>query len=112
MHELGICRNIAAIVSEAAKGRPVRRVTLEIGLLSGVVPDALRFAFEAVTQGTLLEGATLEIMEIPGRAHCGDCGADFALTALHATCACGSRRLQRLRGEELNIKTMEMADAA
>jgi hydrogenase nickel incorporation protein HypA/HybF len=112
MHELGICRNIVAIVSEAAKGRPVTRVTLEIGQLSGVVPDALRFAFEAVTLDTVLQGAVLEVIGIPGRAQCADCGANFALTALHAACICGSHRLTRLAGQELNIKTMETADTA
>jgi len=112
MHELGICRNIVAIVGEAARGRPVRRVTLEIGLLSGVVPDALQFAFEAAAHGTALEGATLLINAVPGRARCLDCGAEFALVALHSACPCGSRRLTRLSGEELNIKTMELADAA
>ena len=110
MHELGICRNIVAIVREAAKGRPVTGVTLEVGLLSGVVPEALAFAFEAVTRDTVLEGAVLEVIAIPGRARCGDCGAEIPLAALHAACLCGSRRLTRLAGEELNIKTMEIAD--
>ena len=78
MHELGISRNIVAIVGEAAKGRRVRRVTLEIGKLSGVMPHAIRFSFDVVAEGTLLEGAALEIRETPG--------------------------------EELNIKTMELAE--
>ena len=45
MHELGISRNIVAIVGDAAKGRRVRRVTLEIGKLSGVMADAIVFCF-------------------------------------------------------------------
>ncbi len=61
MHELGITRNIVAIVAEAAKGRPVRRVTLEIGKLSGVMSEAIAFCFDVVAQGTPLEGAALEI---------------------------------------------------
>jgi hydrogenase nickel incorporation protein HypA/HybF len=66
MHELGISRNIVAIVSEAAKGRAVRRVTLEIGRHSGVMPHAVRFSFDVVAHGTVLEGAELEIRETPG----------------------------------------------
>ncbi|MFX9216735.1 hydrogenase maturation nickel metallochaperone HypA, partial [Acinetobacter baumannii] len=54
MHELGISRNIVAIVGDAAKGRRVRRVTLEIGKLSGVMADAIVFCFETVAQGTAL----------------------------------------------------------
>lgn len=66
MHELAISRNIVAIVSEAAGARRVRRVTLEIGQVSGVMPEAIRFSFDVVAQGTVLEGATLEIRETPG----------------------------------------------
>ena len=66
MHELGISRNIVAIVSGAANGRRVQKVTLEIGRASGVMPHAIRFTFDVVAQGTLLEGAELEIRETPG----------------------------------------------
>lgn len=112
MHELGITRNIVAIVDEAAKGRPVRRVTLEVGKLSGVMSDAIAFCFDAVSQGTALEGASLEILQIEGRARCEACGADFEAANLFAPCPCGSRRLEWLKGEELNIKSMELMEAA
>jgi len=110
MHELGISRNIVAIVGEAAAGRRVRRVTLEIGKLSGVMPDALAFSFDLVAQGTPLEGAALEIRQIEGRARCAACGAEFAAPSFLTPCACGSRRLAHLAGEELNIKSMELED--
>ena len=77
MHELGITRNIVAIVGEAAGGRRVTRVTLEIGKLSGVMADAVAFCFDVVAQGTALEGASLEILEIDGRARCEACGIEF-----------------------------------
>jgi hydrogenase nickel incorporation protein HypA/HybF len=112
MHELGITRNIVAIVGEAAKGRPVLRVTLEVGKLSGVMSEAIAFCFDAVSQGTALEGASLEITEIEGRARCAACGAEFATATLFTPCPCGSRRLERLQGEELNIKSMELSEAA
>ena len=112
MHELGITRNIVAIVSDAAKGRRVRRVTLEVGKLAGVMTDAIAFCFDVVAQGTVLEGASLDIREIEGRARCAACGEEFATATLYAPCACGSRRLQRLQGEELKIKTMELEEAA
>jgi hydrogenase nickel incorporation protein HypA/HybF len=108
MHELGIVRNIVAIVGDAANGRRVRRVTLEVGKLTGVMTDAILFCFETVAQGTLLEGAALEIRQIEGRARCRNCGLEFAAATLFTPCACGSRQNQRLRGEELNIKSMEL----
>jgi hydrogenase nickel incorporation protein HypA/HybF len=110
MHELGISRNIVAIVGEAAKGRRVRRVTLEIGRLSGVMREAIEFSFALVAQGTPAAGALLEIREIEGRARCAECGAEFALPDFLAACVCGSRRLAFLAGEELNIKSVDLED--
>ena len=51
------------------------RVRLEIGQLAAVMPDAMRFCFDVCARNTVLEGAALEIVEIPGRALCDDCGA-------------------------------------
>jgi len=112
MHELGITRNIVGIVGDAAAGRRVRRVTLEIGKLSGVTVAAVRFCFDIVAEGTLLQGAVLEILEPAGRARCRACAAEFETATLWAACACGSRDLVRLQGEELLVKTMELEEAA
>lgn len=112
MHELGITRNVVAIASEAARGARVRKVTLEVGKLSGVMTEAIRFCFDTVSQGTSLDGAELEIREIEGQARCKACGAVYALPTLFAACACGSRDCERLAGEELNIKSIELEEAA
>ena len=112
MHELGITRNVVAIVSEAARGRRVSRVTLEVGKLAGVMPDAIAFCFDTVAKGTAIEGAVLEIREIEGRCRCRTCGAEFATPALFTPCPCGSQNLERLSGEELNIKSMQLEEAA
>ena len=66
MHELGISRNIVAIVAEAANGRRVRRVTLEIGRLSGVMPHAVEFCFPLAAEGSAAAHAALEIRETAG----------------------------------------------
>jgi hydrogenase nickel incorporation protein HypA/HybF len=110
MHELSITRNIVAIVSDCAQGRRVRRVTLEVGKLSGVMTDAIAFCFDVVAKGTVLEGASLDIREVEGRARCAACGAEFEMATPYASCACGSHRLHRLQGEELKIKTMELEE--
>jgi hydrogenase nickel incorporation protein HypA/HybF len=110
MHELGITCNIVAIVREAANGRKVSRVTLEVGRHSGIMADALAFCFDVVARHTELDGATLDIREVDGHARCLACGAEFATTTLYEPCACGSRRLLLLKGEELKIKTMELEE--
>jgi hydrogenase nickel incorporation protein HypA/HybF len=112
MHELGISRSIVAIVSDAAQGRRVRRVTLEIGKLSGVLAGAVAFCFDAVAHGTVVEGASLEIHEVEGRAQCMDCNAEFTVASLIASCTCGSRRLTHVAGADLKVKTMELEEVS
>lgn len=108
MHELGITRNIVAIVAEHAKGRVVQRVTLDIGKLSGVDAQAIRFCFEVVAKGTLIDGARLELRETDGRGRCRGCQAEFPTPTLYASCACGSREIERLAGEELMVREIEL----
>jgi hydrogenase nickel incorporation protein HypA/HybF len=67
VHELSITRNVVAIVSERAAGQRVTRVRLEIGRLAAVVPDSIRFCFDICAQGSVLEGAELEIVESAGQ---------------------------------------------
>ena len=112
MHELAITCSIVDLVQEAANGRRVHRVTIEIGKLSGVLPEALAFCFPEVAQRTCLEDASLEIREIEASARCGVCGTEFPTPSLLSTCPCGSRQFERLKGEELNIKSIELDEAA
>ena len=53
--------------------RSVRAVLLEIGALSHVEEQALRFCFDAVTRGTVADGARLDVLATPGRAWCMPC---------------------------------------
>lgn len=107
MHELGITRNIVAIVAEHAGSQKVTRVMLDVGRLSGVMSQAIRFSFDVVAQGTSLEGARLEIRDIEGRGRCRTCGAEFATPELYTPCACGSRSIERIAGEELKVREFE-----
>jgi hydrogenase nickel incorporation protein HypA/HybF len=112
VHELSIVCSIVELASQAAQGRSVRCVTLEIGTLSGVEPEAVAFCFPEVARGTPVENATLDILEIEAKARCELCGAEFSTPDMLSACPCGSRQFQRLRGEELNIKSIEVEEAA
>jgi hydrogenase nickel incorporation protein HypA/HybF len=112
MHELGITRSVIAACSERAAGARVARVTLEIGRLTCVSPDALRFCYDLCAEGTSLAGSRLEIIRIPGRARCRACDAEVVLDDLLTPCACGSHDLEIRAGEELRIKEMELASCA
>jgi hydrogenase nickel incorporation protein HypA/HybF len=110
MHELGITQNIIAIVSENAQGKKVNRILLEIGKLSAIMPDAIQFCFDICAQGTIVEGAILEIREIPGLGKCCQCGAKVNLVQPFGICECGSVRLELIAGEELKIKEIEVEE--
>ena len=110
MHELGITQEIVALVEEYAGGRRVSRVVLEIGKLSAVLPDAVRFCFDLCAEGTAAEGAVLEIVETPGLARCRSCGGEVPLDRPFGQCGCGCTDLEWLAGEELRVKELELID--
>lgn len=108
MHEVGITMEIVAIAAERAGAARVRRVVVEIGRLTAVLPDAVRFCFDACAEGTAVAGASLEIVEIPGRARCRACGGELALDRPFGVCACGNTDLEWLAGEELRVTRVEV----
>jgi hydrogenase nickel incorporation protein HypA/HybF len=108
MHELAIAENIVDLVCERADGRPVRRVTVRIGKLTAVVPQAMHFCFDLATEGTAAEGARLEIEERAGAARCRSCGAEVELADPILLCPCGSADLAVTAGRELQIVSMEV----
>ena len=109
MHELSITRSIVDLVAERAAGATVHVVRLEIGKLSAIMPDAIRFCFDICAQDTVLDGAQLDIIEIPGRGRCRRCGGEFAMEDFLAQCQCGSIDIECIDGKQLKIKEMEVA---
>jgi hydrogenase nickel incorporation protein HypA/HybF len=109
MHELGIANGIVEFCAERAGAERVMRVRLEIGQLSALLPDAVRFCFDVCAKDTVVEGALLEIIETPGRAICRDCNGEMAMTQVYGRCRCGSANLLVTAGQELKIREMELA---
>ena len=109
MHELAIVEGVIDAVTDRMPGARIARVNLEIGELSGVVTDSIRFCFDLATEGTGLAGATLGITEIAARCHCRDCGRDFAPELMIALCPCGSAAVDITAGNELRIVSVEVA---
>lgn len=109
MHELSIAQGVVELCEQHCGGRPVRVVTLEIGTLSGVVPEALEFCFEAVTKGTLLDGAKLEIESVEATGFCSGCGSVSGIKAYFDSCpCCGASVLSLRTGEEMRVKDLEV----
>jgi hydrogenase nickel incorporation protein HypA/HybF len=109
MHELAIAQSVVDAVLEKLPDATISSVALQVGKLSGIAPDALRFCFELVTAETGLAGASLEISQPDGLARCGACRADFALNNLILLCACGSADVSILSGDQLLISSVKVA---
>ncbi len=107
MHELAITEGVVDAVTERLPDARITCVRLEIGALSGVVADSVRFCFDLVTEGTNLEGARLEISEIAARCRCLECGRDFEPDGPIAICPCGSAGVEVLAGQELKIASVQ-----
>ena len=109
MHEMSITMNVVEICEGHAGGRRVTDVVLEIGELSGLVPDSIEFCFEACSKGTLLEGARLRLEMIPGIGGCAVCGKQLPVASLFDPCAgCGAFGLEIVSGQELRVKELEL----
>lgn len=112
LHELSIAESIVRIASRQADGRRVTKVWMKVGHLRQVVPSALSFSFELVAEGTPVEGAQLELEEIPVVGKCRECGEQSQLDSFPLQCtACGRFDLEILRGEELLVESLELEEA-
>ncbi len=111
MHELAIAESVVQIAGRHAGGRRVTKVYLKVGHLRQVVPSALAFSFELVAQGTPVEGAELEMEEVPVTGKCRECGAESQLTEFPLQCgACRGFDLQIIEGEELYVESLELEE--
>jgi hydrogenase nickel incorporation protein HypA/HybF len=109
MHELAITESVVQSVAARLGESRVTRVVLEVGAISGVVPDAIRFCFDLCTAGTPLQGASLDIVAVPARARCSACQQELVIEDGIGLCPCGAADLVFLSGQELRIKAVEVA---
>jgi len=112
MHELSLVASVFEVLEEEARkhgARRVVRVVLRVGVMSGVVPELLESAFETYKIGTIAETARLEIVPVPVRLRCPDCGGEAVREDADFSCAaCGSRRVEIVEGRDLVVGTIEL----
>jgi len=110
MHEIGLAEDLAAAALRRAAGRRVVRARVHVGARHRVDPESMAQAFTMVTQGTELEGATLDMVVVPARNTCHACGrvteaADMLMACPH----CGGLDLAFAGGDELMLESIELA---
>lgn len=110
MHEMALAEGVRSIVDNAARAHRIRdleAVVLEIGQLSCVDPEALRFALGLALRGSAAERARIEIESIPGEGWCLACDRSVPLASRADACtSCGSYRIQPLRGTEMRVREL------
>ncbi len=115
MHEMALAQSMLEIVERTARDNGAGCVTLvriEIGALSHVEPEALRFGFDVVTRESLADGAQLDIRTTPGEAWCMPCGMTVPLPRLGEACPhCGSYQLSVSGGDAMRVLEIEIAPA-
>jgi hydrogenase nickel incorporation protein HypA/HybF len=109
MHEMAITQSVVDAVCEHAAGRRVHSVRVQVGALCAVVPDSMQFCFGLAAEGTVADGARLDVDVQPGSARCRTCGAEFGLSDPILLCPCGSADVEVLTGRDLKILTMEVS---
>lgn len=111
MHEMSVTRSMLDIVRrEMADGgiKKLKKLRIRVGELTAIEPEALRFSFDVSVKGTPLEGAHLEIEEMPLRGRCLRCSEEFRITSFENRCPkCGSTEIERISGHELDIISIE-----
>lgn len=114
MHELSIAQNIIEIVIDHAKNiqaKSVCEVELDIGTISGVIPETLEFALEVSIKDTILEKAKIIINVIEAKAICRKCEKHFDLDDVYTLCPhCGSFEFDIIQGKELKVKSIKIED--
>ncbi len=113
MHEVSIMQSALEIALEQAQEQGATKIhvlRLQVGELSGVVPEALEFAFDVVVQGTIAAEAQLEVDYIPVVCHCSNCNRDFQPANLFYECyQCQQISIEVVRGRELEIVSLEVS---
>lgn len=112
MHEMSLAEGVLQLMEEAAQREGFRRVTtvwLEIGALSSVEPESLAFCFDAVTRGSIAEGARLEMIRVPGQGWCMACAQPVPMADQESACPrCNGYQLQLTGGTEMRVKELEV----
>lgn len=110
MHELGVVLEIFDLTEEIMQEQTLKKVsavTVEVGELSGILPDYFRECWNAARLGGAFEKTELKLIVIPAAAKCA-CGEEYEMTANNRICPhCGKTDYTVLRGREFNILSIE-----
>jgi len=114
MHEASIVLSLLDTLSSKCLEEgysSIESVKLKIGMASGIMPEAIDFAFQAAKQDTVASNAELLIEMVPVGGSCSECGRNFEVDEKYVLkCPlCGSLSFRINKGHELDIVEMEVS---
>lgn len=113
MHEASLMREVLDLAENAMReqgGARVHQLTLRIGTLAGVVPEAMQFAFDAMKVDTPAEHAVLTMEIVPARLLCLACAEEFGTENYPDVCPrCGQAEVEVRQGTELDLVSVEIS---
>ena len=111
MHELSITRSLLGLVLESAQSRKTVAVNILVGELSGIVDECLQLYFKLLSEGTVVEGAQLNIRRESPNCRCLECRHNWPSIQVPVKCpSCGGNDLRMHGGVELLIESIEVED--
>ncbi len=112
MHEMSLAEGVLQLIEDAARKQEfskVNTVWLEIGSLSGVEVEAMKFCFDAVTRDSIAQGARLEVITLAGTGWCMACAQTVPMNEVFGECPhCGGHQMQVTGGTEMRLKELEV----
>ena len=110
MHEMGLLKSMLKTADSAIEGNlkdneKIKKIVIEVGELTGAVPAYLQNAYGPLTEGTVYEGSSLEIIPVPGTVACKACGREFEARKHDFKCPdCGGVDLRFVKGKDIIIR--------
>ena len=112
MHELSVAESIIKSLEKLKEKEGftvLNRVDISIGELSGVDPEALRFAMDAIKDKTVLKDAEINLSTVSLRIKCLECGETTDVEDYSFKCGiCGSDNIEMDAGETVEITEIEV----
>lgn len=124
MHEVSVVTSLVdAVIDELSKYdvEKVNSVTILVGELTNLGDEQMKFAYEIVVRGTILEGSELIMESIPVEAQCMSCGYEGPVRMLtdpdyesHSipilSCPQCGGDIKVVKGMECTVKCMDIEE--
>ena len=112
MHEMSVAESLLELIEDEGRSQGfvrVKKIRVKLGALGHIEPEALRFCFDAVSHGSIAEGAHLDLETVAGKGWCSGCGRTVPIAERYDICPeCGKSDVRMTAGDELRLAELEV----